>query len=212
MLGPARPLPIFKHPYFNKSTDKVVNDLSIDISIKDEILGLTGGESFNVFAKDFIEKHNKGVKFVECPPSHIGGCCFIVKNELIEEIGGLIDPMFPHGSEDVDLSWRISTNGYSLGIATNVFVHHFRHKGFNIRLNSREKFKMDEYYRIPNLAFFQKWKTTIYKFISQEIEQGKDVDNYMTDDSFYDYWFLRKLNQNIGFWENGKLIDTTTNE
>lgn len=206
MLGPARPLPIFEHPYINSSTDDVVNGLPLGLSIENEISGLTRGSSFDEFVKDFLAMHSNGVKYVECPPAHIGGCCFIVRNKLINKVGGIIDPKFPHGSEDIDLSWRISTNGYKLGIATNVFVHHFRHKAFNVRLKSSQKVKMDEYYKKPNLVFFEKWKKDIYDFLSREIELGVNVNKLMLDESYYNYWFLRRLNQSIGFWKDGVLV------
>lgn len=62
-------------------------------------------------------------------------------------------------------------------------------------------------YKQINKKFYAKWEKVIYTFINKEIQAGKNVLDLMSNENNYDYWFLRRLNENIGFWKEGKLVN-----
>ncbi|UCS94383.1 glycosyltransferase family 2 protein [Echinicola marina] len=53
----------------------------------------------------------------------ITGCCFLVRSEIIEKIGGLTDKLFIY-YEDVDWSFKIRELGYKLYIEPSSIVYH----------------------------------------------------------------------------------------
>lgn len=56
--------------------------------------------------------------------------CMVIKAETYREIP--FDNSFFLGCEDLDWSWRMNLAGKRMGIATDVFVHHVGHTGFNL--------------------------------------------------------------------------------
>lgn len=65
----------------------------------------------------FLQKYNK-TNFSVSKTDYVPGCCFIVKRELIEEIGLFDDSFFMYW-EEVDLSIRIRNQGLQLICATD---------------------------------------------------------------------------------------------
>lgn len=57
--------------------------------------------------------------------------CMAIKAETFRELGGF-DESFFLGCEDLDFSWRMQLAGKRMGIATDVFIHHVGHTGFNL--------------------------------------------------------------------------------
>ena len=51
------------------------------------------------------------------------GFCLMVKKDVIENIGMLDEDLFL-GSDDLEYSWRLRNNGYSLVVATDTFIYH----------------------------------------------------------------------------------------
>ncbi len=56
--------------------------------------------------------------------------CMVIKASTYREIP--FDNSFFLGCEDLDWSWRMQRAGKRMGIATDVFVHHVGHTGFNL--------------------------------------------------------------------------------
>lgn len=61
----------------------------------------------------------------------IGFCC-MMRKAVYEQFGGM-DPTLFLGNDDLDLSWRLRLAGFSLVIASDVFVYHAGHKSFETR-------------------------------------------------------------------------------
>lgn len=208
LLGPLRPAPFCNHPYTKDNTNIVIEAISNDLSIKEELNKYTFDTEFNIFVEDLLNSNQGSLIEFTGPPIHIVGCCFLVNMGIAEKSGGIIDPQFPLGCEDTDLSWRISTNGYKIGVTKKTYVHHFKHKSFNKRFETNKNERLEMYSKI-NKLFYKKWSNEIKKFINNQLAKGIDVDRLMNDEGDYKYWFLRRLNENIGFWEEGKLINVT---
>lgn len=67
-----------------------------------------------------IYKQNKGKSLAT---KLLIGFCLMVKRETIEKIG-VLDEDFFFGNEDLEYSLRLRLNGYTLAIATDVFIYH----------------------------------------------------------------------------------------
>lgn len=93
-------------------------------------------------------------------------------------------------------------------MTSKTYVHHFKHKSFDKRFDNKKEERL-EMYRQINKRFYTKWKKVMQEFLNKEQLSGKDVVQLMSKEDNYDYWFLRRLNENIGFWKGGKLVDFT---
>ncbi len=198
MLAPLRPAPFCLHPYTKGSTDDVLEGLPDTPDAKSELNLYCKGETFEQFVKDVLKKNTFGLLEVFGPPIHIVTCCAMISSQLIDSVGGLADPSFVvFGSEDTDLSWRVSSYGKRLLITSDVYVHHFKHKSSDAnKLDRRESNK------INNLIFYKKWEGKIKEFMENETNNGVNLKEKMESESDYNYWFLRRLNENMNFWKN----------
>ena len=57
------------------------------------------------------------------------GFCMVLPRALIHKLGPLDEDFFL-GIEDIELSWRLRENGYTLRVALDVFVNHQRQTSF----------------------------------------------------------------------------------
>jgi len=206
ILGPLRPAPWCKHPYSDESTDGVLEKLNDDLPPLQELSAYCLGKDYDTFVKDVRKINDFGLKYFSGPPIHIVTCCALLRREIVDKVGGLADLDYKtFGAEDTDLSWRISAHGYKLVVTSGVYVHHFKHKSSDENNLNRKKFC-----RVNNEVFYQKWKSVIKSFLNKEIQNGIDVKKLMSDEAYYEYWFLRRLKENIGnkrFWEGVSLTD-----
>jgi GT2 family glycosyltransferase/glycosyltransferase involved in cell wall biosynthesis len=58
------------------------------------------------------------------------GFCLAVRRNVLEELGLLDENLFL-GNDDLELSWRLRTNGYLLKVALDTFVYHKGQHSFN---------------------------------------------------------------------------------
>ena len=205
LLGPLRPAPFCIHPYSDLDTNVVIESISNDLSINDELNKFTMNRDFVTFCNDLLKINFSPLKYFSGPPIHIVGCCFLVNTEIANKVGGIIDPQFPLGCEDTDLSWRMSTNGYNIAITSKTYVHHFKHKSFNKRFDNKSMERLEMYKKI-NKRFYSKWKNTIATFFVEQQKLGENVSEMMKDENNYSYWFMRRLNDSIRFWDGTKLV------
>lgn len=88
-------------------------------------------ESFNDFANILYSK-NKG----QSEPFHrLVFFCVLIKGSVIDKIGMLDEQFSPGNFEDDDFCLRAIESGFKLGIAKDVFIHHFgsiTHKALNL--------------------------------------------------------------------------------
>lgn len=199
VLAPLRPAPFCKHPYSKFDTNKIIEGIKNNLTIEEELHEYCRGKNFKKFVNDLLNTNKFGTLDFTGPPIHIVTCCAMLSSEVITLVGGLADDRFKiFGCDDTDLSWRISQRGKRLVITSDVYVHHFKHKSSNANNQNRQ-----ELCKMNNIIFFKEWKNVIISFIEKELQNGIDVKRKMTDESDYNYWFLRRLNENIKFWEDG---------
>ena len=201
LLGPLSPVQWCRHPYSQDNTRKVMADISEDVSIEKELEMYCKSKSYSIFLKDVKQLNDFGLRYFGGPPSHIMGFLSLARMSSVKEVGKLIEPDYHFGSDDTDLSWRLSLHGYKLAVTSNVYIHHFKHRSF---VENKQDHK--SIFLKINQAFFNKWKDEIYNFINENIDQGVDVDEKMQGEESYEFWVLRRLNETFGFWKNGKLI------
>lgn len=56
---------------------------------------------------------------------HIPGCNMVFYKSALEQVGGF-DPVFRKAGDDVDICWRLQSEGYRLGFSPGGFVWHYR--------------------------------------------------------------------------------------
>lgn len=205
IVGPLRPVPWCKHPYSKLDTDKVLENLSNDLSPQRELFEFCNKTNYEEFVKDVLKENTFGVKFFSGPPIHIVTCCALMRSKILEKVGGIADLNLKFGTEDTDLSWRITSSGYKIAVTSYSYVHHFKHK--SIKENKQQ---MQPIFNKYGKLFFDKWQKIIQTYLNNEIKKGIDVNALILDKDYYEYWVFRKLLQNVGhdkFWEG---INITT--
>ncbi len=197
LLGTLRPATFVKHPFTNKSAKEVVQSLETEnLTPAEELNAFCMGISYDEFVNKIIEVNDTGLIVYNDLPFHVVTCCVIGRNSIIQEIGGIADPIFTtYGSEDTDVSWRLVSNGYKFAVATDVYIHHFKHK--SLKAN---KVNRDLVLKVSNSKFFLKWEKVIKDFLLRmDVERGNIAD-IMENKEYEDFWFLRRLNEDIKFW------------
>ncbi|TDI82505.1 MAG: glycosyltransferase [Caldithrix sp.] len=118
------------------------------------------------------------------PKRLLMGFCLVLRRDLIEKLGPLDEDIFL-GIEDVEMSWRLRENGYSLRVALDVFINHQRQTSFkSLEKTQVDKIiqesadvlfaKMQEYYKPakvphPRLYFnIDWWQPSILKQKSED--------------------------------------------
>lgn len=64
-----------------------------------------------------------------------GGECFIIRKDILEQIGGLFDPTYFMYYEEIDLCWRIWLSGFRVVIVPTSAVRHFSGGSTNVNKN-----------------------------------------------------------------------------
>ncbi len=80
-----------------------------------------GTDELDVVAADVYVKNEFKLEVVEW----IIGFCMVFRKELIDEVGPLDEVFGLGGWEDVDFCMRVRKAGRSIGVARDVYVHHF---------------------------------------------------------------------------------------
>ena len=99
------------------------------------------GGKWNAFIGDAITYKKLPINKIPSPfqPEWLSGCAILIKlNELIN-VGGLNEKMFAY-YEDVDLSFRMNTNGNGLALVTESIIYHKA----NSSVNNAPSFKIKE--------------------------------------------------------------------
>ena len=208
ILGTLRPAVNYKHYSKAISTKQVVDSSPKELEPMDELNYFLDGLTFERGAQRLIEINGGGLEYINCPPSAVITCCALIRNAAIKKIGELADSRFKtYGSEDIDLSWSVAKHGYRCAVLKNVYVHHFRHKSIDSSKLDRLK-----YLKKNNNIFFNKWSKYLYKFLTEAQDQKIDLKEILNDETNYEYWILRRLNDNIHFWDGRKLVMSKFNE
>lgn len=87
----------------------------------------------------YLDEHREFV-----PTKLIIPVCAVIRKSTFLEMGGF-DEQFFLGCEDLDFSWRMNLAGKKMGIATDVFIHHVGHTGFELTPNKDQIIKDMEF-------------------------------------------------------------------
>jgi GT2 family glycosyltransferase len=162
-----------------------------------------------MFSQKQVQKFGPKPKLMEVPPNFIGGWAFLIKTDVAKQVGGLFDPRFKIGFfEDVDLSWRLAQESYKLGLARDLYLHHFNHVSFD-----QAKPDLDDHEISKNnaLRFADKWGDTIKDWLTTQLEQGQDIN-----DLIHHYHlirlFLKQADEETQSQVNQRLEEKLSNE
>ncbi|MBX3043622.1 MAG: glycosyltransferase [Candidatus Kapabacteria bacterium] len=102
-------------------SNSVAGNQKLELYVKDEIEIKSLGDISNYLVRKYSGQ-NLDVKVLM-------GFCLAVRREFIEKHGGLDEDLFL-GNDDLELSWRIRTNGGKLAVALDAFVYHVGQASF----------------------------------------------------------------------------------
>lgn len=74
--------------------------------------------------RQFPYEHPKFYEPVTQETTWSSGACFVIRRSLFESLGGFDKRLFMYG-EDVDLSWRVRAEGYTLRYIPKAVVNHY---------------------------------------------------------------------------------------
>lgn len=95
-------------------TNKISGKQQVNPGIYNDI-----SELYNV-SEEFYLNHKQKCEISD----YVIGFCMLIKNEVFEQIG-LFDEFFDLGGEEIDFCIRAKIAGFKIGIAKDVFIHHF---------------------------------------------------------------------------------------
>ena len=94
-----------------------LREIAAEVARSDEKAGLWE-------LRQFPYEHPKFYDPLTRETSWSSGACFVMRRSLWEKIGGFDEHIFMYG-EDVDLSWRVRTEGYKLIYTPKAVVNHY---------------------------------------------------------------------------------------
>jgi len=99
---------------------------------------------------------------------YCSGCCFFVKKDIFDKVGGFNIDYHPAYSEDVDLCFTLRQNGYSVLYQPLASIIH--HEGMTQGTNTDKGIKS---YQITNQQkFAHKWKNILQHHLEDSIENS----------------------------------------
>lgn len=109
--------------FFNIDTELCENtltELEKDIASSDENVGLWE-------LRQFPYEHPKNYDPLTHETSWSSGAAFAIRRELFQKVNGFDKAIFMY-AEDVDLSWRLRSNGYILKYCPNAVIWHYSYQ------------------------------------------------------------------------------------
>lgn len=81
----------------------------------------------------YVDQKIKPWKSVYVPVNFLSGASFIIKKDIIKNLGYIFDERLQAYNEDLDLSLYLSKNGYNIGMIPDSVVYHI--SSFNFKLS-----------------------------------------------------------------------------
>ncbi len=202
ILGTLQPTSGIVHPS-NTDMDakQIIKSTPSNLSAYEELDYFFQGNNFDAGAKSMVRANGGGVKYLQSPPDAVPTSCAIVRNSAIEKVGFIADPRYEiYGSEDIDLSWELGKLGYKCAVSYDTYIHHFRHRSASVNKLDINKCLMEN-----NKKLVKKWLGTIAILLEESNKQGVKPDELMGSEHNKSFLKLRRINDNVKFWKNGKL-------
>jgi len=137
--------------------------------------------NYDTFVKKVSQRFKGVMEIHESPPWFLGGWCVFMRSSVLKKIGGfLYDERFKMAFwEDVDLSWRTGLAGGKIGVAKEIYLHHFIN-------TSATKLKVPaQKLSSRNMeVFMEKWESFILDFLKKKSGKKKEkLKDYVRIDS-----------------------------
>ena len=122
-------------------------------------------------SNNWCEKH----KGESIEVTYVIGFCILFKSELIQKVGEFDESVWPSSGEELDWCWRARELGYKIGVAKDVYLHHFGSQTFRLMQNVG----LTDYHQVcerssDNLR--KKWEDKLgSKLFNQTIPLKKEV-------------------------------------
>jgi len=95
-----------------------------------------------------------------------------IKREVFESIGYLDESLWPSCGEDIDLGFRAREKGFRIGVAHDVYIHHYGSKTFELLANEG-KLDYDAVVKQNDKHLAEKWGEDFWK--NQIVYETKQV-------------------------------------
>lgn len=138
-IGIVNPILIYPNGQLQRVGSKIKNDINLIIS------------SVTSTPEKITKRELKNSKIREI--NMFLGSCFLIKKEVIENIGLLDERYSPYLVEDLEYSFRAQKAGYKIVTATASQVIHLLHKTFRKRIIRDEKKDIERGYVVIRNAF-----------------------------------------------------------
>ncbi len=194
ILGPVRPGANFVHPYTKELSKTVLEESKIKYKTPlNQLNYFTFGKDYLKFVMDYKKANHSNLIRYNSLPNIVSTCCALVRRGAVEKSGGIVDTRFiQYGGDDVDLCWRLMNAGYSLGITSQSYVHHFEHVSM-----TKNKIDRQKLLKINGRRLYKKWESNIKAYLKLNLDKGLTKEQILQDS-----WLLQRLSDAVGkrFW------------
>ena len=115
-------------------------------------------KELNAIASEYSTLHDGMSEEV----NYIIGFCMAFPKALYEELGGFDESLWPCSGEEIDFCLRARDRGHKVGIAKDVYVHHFGSQTFT-EMDKTGQVKYNEVIRRNNQHLKDKWGNDFHK-------------------------------------------------
>ena len=155
--------------------------MMIDLLKKDPSIGMLNPNSNNLghHLPEGVEVHEvaqtlKEYKdsFVEMP--YCIGFCMVLKTEVLKQVGGFSQEFYPMFFEDTDLSMKVKSQGYLIGMAKGAYVWHMEHASMQGMGDEKE-----EIFQKSKKTLIEKWgkmlRIAVIDGVHDNLQKGIDL-------------------------------------
>ena len=194
ILGPVRPGASFTHPYTGNLSKIILEESKSRYKTpKGQLNFFTFGRSYLTFVEDYKKANRPDLIRYTHLPDIVSTCCALVRRSAVKKCGGIVDTQFvKYGGDDVDLCWRLIDLGYSLGVTSKSFIHHFEHVSM-----VRNRVNRQYYLKMNSGRLYKKWENDIKHYLRSNLEKGLTKEQILQES-----WLLLRLSDAVGkqFW------------
>jgi len=84
------------------------------------------------------------------------GFCMVFKKSLFDEIGEFDESLWPCSGEEIDFCFRAVEKGHKIGVAYDVYIHHFGSQTFQ-QMESKGQLNYTDVCKVCDEHLAEKW-------------------------------------------------------